>query len=79
MGYQQMIVDACAKNNNFGRGASRFAIKKYIEENNNGKYSAGSCRRAIAACVAAGTLVQGSTSARFAITAAGREARKPKK
>ena len=79
MGYQQMIVDACAKNNNFGRGASRAAIKKYIEENNNGKYSAGACRRAIAACVAAGTLVQGSTSARFAITAAGRESRKPKK
>ena len=78
MTYANFVLDACIKNNNRNRGASRAAIKKYIEEN-NGKYSAGACRRAIAACIAAGTLAQGTTSARFAITDAGRQARKPKK
>ena len=79
MTYANFVLDACIKNNSRNRGASRIAIKKYIEENNKGKYSTGACRRAIAACVAAGTLAQGSTSARFAITDAGRQARKPKK
>ena len=79
MTYNKFVLDACAKNNNRNRGASRAAIKKYIEGANNGKYSTGACRRAIAACVAAGNLAQGSTSARFVITDAGRETIKPKK
>ena len=79
MTYANLVLDACIKNNNRNRGASRAAIKKYIEENNEGKYSSGACSRAIAACVAAGNLAQGSSRARFAITDAGRQARKPKK
>ena len=78
MTYATMCVAACAKNHNFGRGASLPAIKKYITASNNGKCVAGAVGRALKAGMAAGNITQGATKARFCSTAAGRASIKPK-
>ena len=79
MTYATMVIAACAKNGNFGRGATRQQIKAYVSENNGGKCVASSVNKAIQAGIAAGNLAQGSTSARFSATPGGRASIKPKK
>ena len=79
MTYQTMCIAACAKNNNFGRGATRPQIKAFIAAANGGKCVASAVSRALKAGMAAGTIAQkGKKFARFIATDAGRASIKPK-
>ena len=75
MGYAAMVIAGCAKNSNFGRGASLQSIKKYVAANNQGKCVASAVRK----CLAGDSFVQGASRARWVATAAAAESIKPKK
>ena len=75
MGYEAMCIAACAKNNNYGKGHSLQAIKKFVAAANGGKCRAIDVRRALAS----DSFVQGATKARWVATAAAKESIKPKK
>ena len=79
MGYDKMVIGACAKNNNRGKGASLPQIRAFVAAANGGKCQNSAVMRAIKKCVGAGNLAQGATNHRYCATDAGRAAIKPKK
>ena len=79
MGYNELVIGACAKNNNRGKGASLPQIRAFVAAANDGKCQNSAVMRAIKKCVEAGNIAQGSSKVRYCATDAGRAAIKPKK
>lgn len=76
--YTEMATKAMMKNSNFGRGASRQSIAKYITET-SGKCSNAALRRVLSAGVASGLFTNGASKQRFIASKAAKDALKPKK